>query len=233
MAATASLMISAVKSQPQISEKSQTISTARWVMERLTREIRNGIAVDPEKATASEVSFTAYVGRRPAAVAGTLAGGSKAIPCQVTYRCTTTECSRIEAAPGVFTGHRNDDLQRDRQRRRLQLHAERRPRQVHRSHAAVPEPERQRRPDHLRRRQPAQREPRLLMSPPTHTGERLHDRRSAGRGADPDDRRDGDLRGAERGDEEHRAGEGHPGRARPGAAGSGEAAHPHQRRNWR
>jgi hypothetical protein len=104
MAATASLMISAVKSQPQISEKSQAISTARWVMERMTREIRNGIAVDPEKATASEVSFTAYVRTPECGGTGTLAGGSRGIPCQVTYRCTTTKCSRIEAAPGVYEG---------------------------------------------------------------------------------------------------------------------------------
>jgi type II secretory pathway pseudopilin PulG len=104
MAATASLMISAVKTQPQISEKSQAISTARWVMERLTREIRNGIAVTPEKATASEVSFTSYVRTPTCGGSGTLASGSKAIPCQVTYKCTTTKCSRIEAAPGVFTG---------------------------------------------------------------------------------------------------------------------------------
>jgi type II secretory pathway pseudopilin PulG len=104
MAATAALMISAVKSQPQISKKAQTVSTARWVMERLTREIRNGIAVAPEKATASEVSFTSYVRTPTCGGTGTLASGSKAIPCQVTYRCTTTKCSRIEAAPGVFTG---------------------------------------------------------------------------------------------------------------------------------
>jgi hypothetical protein len=104
MAATASLMISAVKSQPQISEKAQTISTARWVMERFTREIRNGIEVNPEKATASEVSFTAYVRTPTCGGTGALDGGKKAIPCQVTYRCTTTKCSRIEAAPGVFTG---------------------------------------------------------------------------------------------------------------------------------
>jgi hypothetical protein len=104
MAATASLMISAVKSQPQISEKAQTISTARWVMERFTREIRNGIEVNPAKATASEVSFTAYVRTPTCGGTGVLAGGSKAIPCQVTYRCTTSKCSRIEAAPGVFTG---------------------------------------------------------------------------------------------------------------------------------
>jgi type II secretory pathway pseudopilin PulG len=104
MGATASLMISAVKSQPDISKKAQTVSTARWVMERLTREIRNGIEVAPGKATASEVSFTAYVRTPTCGGTGTLAGGSKAIPCQVTYKCTTTKCSRIEAPPGVFTG---------------------------------------------------------------------------------------------------------------------------------
>jgi type II secretory pathway pseudopilin PulG len=104
MAATASLMISAVKSQPKISEKSQTITTARWVMERFTREIRNGIEVNPAKATASEVSFTAYVRTPTCGGTGTLAAGAKAIPCQVTYKCTTTECSRIEAPPGEFKG---------------------------------------------------------------------------------------------------------------------------------
>lgn len=104
MAATASLMISAVKSQPKISEKAQTISTARWVMERFTREIRNGIEVTPGKATASEVSFTAYVRTPTCGGSGTLAAGSKAIPCQVTYKCTTTECARIEAPPEDFAG---------------------------------------------------------------------------------------------------------------------------------
>lgn len=103
-AAVGSLLISAVKSQPKISEKAQTISTARWVMERFTREIRNGIAVTPGKATASEVSFTTYVRTPTCGGTGTLASTSKAIPCQVTYKCTTTACSRIEAAPGIYTG---------------------------------------------------------------------------------------------------------------------------------
>src|SRR4051794_14509506 len=103
-AAAASLMISAMRSQPEISKKAQTISTARWVMERFTREIRNGIAVAPGKATASEVSFTTYVRTPTCGGSGTLASSTKAIPCQVTYRCTTTKCSRIEASPGVFTG---------------------------------------------------------------------------------------------------------------------------------
>ncbi|HEY5977214.1 MAG TPA: hypothetical protein VIT85_05110 [Solirubrobacterales bacterium] len=103
-AAAASLMVSAMRTQPELSKRAQTISTARWVMERLTREIRNGIAVAPGKATASEVSFTTYVRAPSCGGSGTLASSAKAIPCQVTYRCTTGKCARVEAAPGVYTG---------------------------------------------------------------------------------------------------------------------------------
>jgi type II secretory pathway pseudopilin PulG len=103
-AAAASLMISALRSQPEISKRAQTISTARWVMERFTREIRNGIAVAPGRANDSEVSFTTYVRTPTCGGTGTLAAASKAIPCQVTYKCTPTACSRTEAAPGIYTG---------------------------------------------------------------------------------------------------------------------------------
>jgi type II secretory pathway pseudopilin PulG len=103
MGAVAALLITAVKDQPQISEKSQNISTARWVLERLTREIRNGIAVTPGRATGSEVSFRTYV-RSSTCEGGKLASSAPAIECQVTYRCTTTSCSRTQSAPGVFTG---------------------------------------------------------------------------------------------------------------------------------
>ena len=61
MGAVGSLVISAVRAQPKISKTAQNISSARWVMERLTRELRNGVAVDPTKATASTVSFRTYV----------------------------------------------------------------------------------------------------------------------------------------------------------------------------
>src|SRR4051812_17803008 len=77
MGAAASLMISALKDQPKISKRAQTISTARWVMERFTREIRNGIAVAPGKATASEVSFTTYVRTPTCGGTGTLASTAK------------------------------------------------------------------------------------------------------------------------------------------------------------
>lgn len=102
LGAVGSLVVSAMKTQPQISERAQTVSTARWVLERLTREIRNGVKVD--KATASSVSFETYVRRSTCGGSGMLASTSAAIKCEVTYTCSTTACTRIEAAPGVYTG---------------------------------------------------------------------------------------------------------------------------------
>ena len=102
LGALGSLVISAMRTQPQISERAEAISSARWVLERLTREIRNGEKVD--SATASTVSFQTYV--RHATCGGTtlLASTTPSIKCEVTYTCTTTYCSRIEAVPGVYTG---------------------------------------------------------------------------------------------------------------------------------
>lgn len=102
--AVGSLVISAMRLQPKISERAQSITTARWALERLTREIRNGIAVSPGKATASEVSFRTYVRRTTCGGSTIPASSVPARECQVTYRCTTTQCSRVEAAPGVYTG---------------------------------------------------------------------------------------------------------------------------------
>jgi uncharacterized protein with FMN-binding domain len=102
MGAVASLVISAVRTQPHISKQAQNITTARWVMERLTHEIRNGVVVS--KATASEVSFQGYV--RHTACGGTTPPAAEvpAIKCQITYTCNTTSCSRIESEPGTYTG---------------------------------------------------------------------------------------------------------------------------------
>jgi prepilin-type N-terminal cleavage/methylation domain-containing protein len=102
LGAVGSLVVSAMKDQPQISERAQNISTARWVLERLTRELRNGIKVD--QATASKVSFQTYVRHSTCGGSTNLASGTPSIKCEVTYTCTTTSCSRIEAAPGVYTG---------------------------------------------------------------------------------------------------------------------------------
>lgn len=102
MGAVAMLLISAMKEQPQISGQAQNVSTARWVLERFTHELRNGVSVS--KATANEVSFQTYVRHSTCGGSGSLASGTSAIKCQVTYRCTTTACSRTESAPGTYTG---------------------------------------------------------------------------------------------------------------------------------
>jgi type II secretory pathway pseudopilin PulG len=98
--AAGSMLISAVRTQPNLSEKAQAISTARYVLERMTREIRNGVVVY-SGATGSQVEFKTQVRR-------TACGGSAqedpsvpAIECRVTYKCTTTDCTRTETAPEV------------------------------------------------------------------------------------------------------------------------------------
>jgi hypothetical protein len=68
----------------------------------MTREIRNGVAVDV--ATPTEVSFRTMVRRTTCGGSGTPASSDPSIECQVTYACTTTSCKRIEAAPEVFEG---------------------------------------------------------------------------------------------------------------------------------
>jgi Tfp pilus assembly protein PilW len=99
MAAVTSMVIGAMRAEPEISKRAQSITSARYVLERMTREIRNGIRID--KATATSVSFLTYVRR-------TSCGGSTpsttSIKCEVTYTCTSTACSRVEAADGVYTG---------------------------------------------------------------------------------------------------------------------------------
>jgi prepilin-type N-terminal cleavage/methylation domain-containing protein len=102
LGAIGSLVISAVREQPKLSQRAQNVSTARWVLERLTREIRNGVAID--KATASSVSFRTYVRHSTCGGTSALASGSPAITCEITYTCTTTSCTRLEANPGVYTG---------------------------------------------------------------------------------------------------------------------------------
>lgn len=96
------LLIGAMRSQPKLENQATNIQTARWVMERMTREIRNGISVD--KATASSVSFQTYV--RHATCGGTTTLASTAAPtkCEITYTCSGETCTRLEAAPGVYTG---------------------------------------------------------------------------------------------------------------------------------
>jgi type II secretory pathway pseudopilin PulG len=102
MGVVGTMVVQTMKAQPELSKRSENITTARWVLERMTREIRNGERVDT--ALPNEVSFRTYVRRTECGKSGTLASTKPAILCEVTYGCSSTACSRIEAAPGVFTG---------------------------------------------------------------------------------------------------------------------------------
>jgi type II secretory pathway pseudopilin PulG len=96
------LLIGAMRSQPRLDKQATNIQTARYALERMTREIRNGIVVD--KYTASSVSFQTYV-RHTTCGGSTMAASSvSATKCEVTYTCSGASCTRIEAAPNVYTG---------------------------------------------------------------------------------------------------------------------------------
>ncbi|HEX6689485.1 MAG TPA: hypothetical protein VF085_12615, partial [Solirubrobacterales bacterium] len=103
--AAGAMLISAVRDQPKLSKKAQDISTARYVLERMTREIRNGIAVIPgatgSGATGSRVEFETLLRRAKCGGAVQTNAAIGAIPCLVTYSCTTTACTRTETAPGA------------------------------------------------------------------------------------------------------------------------------------
>ena len=93
--AASAMLISAVKNQPALSKKAQNVTTARWQLERVVREIRNGVKVVGEPV-ASQVSFLARVPRAECG-GGASTGGEAAIECQVTYRCEEGQCTRSEA----------------------------------------------------------------------------------------------------------------------------------------
>lgn len=100
--AASMMLISAVREQPKLSRKDQSITTARYVLERMTREIRNGVVV--YRATGSEVSFETQLRRTTCGGTAQPSPSAPSIECRVTYRCTTSECTRTETAPAVESG---------------------------------------------------------------------------------------------------------------------------------
>jgi type II secretory pathway pseudopilin PulG len=96
------LLIGAMRTQPRLEHQGTNIQTARWVLERMTREIRDGIVVDKE--TASSVSFQTYVRHTTCGGTTTLASTATPIRCEVTYTCSGASCTRLEAGPGIYAG---------------------------------------------------------------------------------------------------------------------------------
>jgi type II secretory pathway component PulJ len=83
-----------LRDEPRISERAAHIQEGRALVERLTRELRQGSGVESE--TSSGVVFLTYVRR-------TQCGGNtvseKAIQCRVTYSCAGGACTRTERNP--------------------------------------------------------------------------------------------------------------------------------------
>ena len=83
----------ALHSEPRVTGKLTAIAQARTTTERLVRELRQGGTV--YTAAASQFSFLTFV--HSSTCGG--AGASSAIECRVTYSCTATACTRVEAKP--------------------------------------------------------------------------------------------------------------------------------------
>jgi len=97
-----SMLISAVRAQPQQQEQAQSISTARFELERMTREIRNGTSVTV--ANSNNVSFVARVRRTTCGGTVPTSTSAASIQCQIVYSCTTTSCTRVEREVGSTSG---------------------------------------------------------------------------------------------------------------------------------
>lgn len=106
--AACAMLISAVHDQPNLSKKDQNITTARYVLERMTREIRNGLVV--YSASDSKVSFETQVRHKECGGATTVGASEPSKSCRVTYNCTTTACTRTETNPEVETGGASETI---------------------------------------------------------------------------------------------------------------------------
>ncbi len=92
--AALSMFLGGVRSEPRTAAKVAAIQQARTTLDRITRELRQGIGISGTP-TANELSIVTYV--KALSCGG--AAASTSIPCEVTYTCTTTSCTRVVAQP--------------------------------------------------------------------------------------------------------------------------------------
>jgi Tfp pilus assembly protein PilV len=101
--ASCAMLISAVRDQPALSRKAQNVTTARYQLERMVREIRNGVQV--ESASSSTVTFVARVRRVACGGAVQTNPGAEAVQCKITYSCIESTCTRTEKTmAGIAVG---------------------------------------------------------------------------------------------------------------------------------
>lgn len=87
------VMAAGLRSEPRIAERTGDVQQAQVMMERITRELRQGATVPV--ATPSQLALVTFV--NSASCGGV--PGSAARSCLVTYSCTSGTCTRTEANP--------------------------------------------------------------------------------------------------------------------------------------
>jgi prepilin-type N-terminal cleavage/methylation domain-containing protein len=91
--AALTMFFGALRSEPRSSSKVAAIQQARFTLDRITRELRQGL--ETPTATPSKLAIVTYV---KASVCGG-AAASTSIPCRVTYTCESGKCTRVVAQP--------------------------------------------------------------------------------------------------------------------------------------
>ncbi|HEU5141549.1 MAG TPA: prepilin-type N-terminal cleavage/methylation domain-containing protein [Solirubrobacterales bacterium] len=91
--AALAMFLGGVRSEPRTATKVAAIQDARVTLDRVTRELRQGLEV--EVASPSQLAIVTYV--KAASCGG--AAASTSIPCRVTYSCVDDTCSRFVAQP--------------------------------------------------------------------------------------------------------------------------------------
>jgi hypothetical protein len=93
------MLISAIRDQPALSKKSQNVTTARYQLERMIRDLRNGVKV--EVTTPTQVTMVARVRRVACGGLPQTNPDAEPVQCRVTYSCSGATCTRSEATtPG-------------------------------------------------------------------------------------------------------------------------------------
>jgi Tfp pilus assembly protein PilW len=93
--AACAMLISAVRDQPALSRKAQNVTTARYQLERVVRELRNSEVLETTKP--AEVKLVARVQRTTCGGSAQTDPAAEPIKCKVTYSCSGKTCTRSEA----------------------------------------------------------------------------------------------------------------------------------------
>ncbi|HKG35436.1 MAG TPA: hypothetical protein VKA89_03245 [Solirubrobacterales bacterium] len=99
---TVPFLTSTMNDEPDVSGAALNIGTARTALERMIRDVRQGIEITT--STPTQLSLKTYTRHSTCGGTGILASTAQPITCQVTYTCSGSRCTRTEANVGVTSG---------------------------------------------------------------------------------------------------------------------------------